>query len=528
MPGMTATPNLPSTPEADQGRDPRTGAAVGVPVAHTTPAELDRLAWAAAAAAPGLAALSLLRRAELLRAVAGALGDARAELVALADAESGLGAARLDGELTRTVVQLELFAAAVAEGSVLEAIIDHADPAARPAPRPDLRRMLVPLGPVAVYAASNFPFAFSVAGGDTASAWAAGCPVLVKAHPGHPGLSVAVADIVVRALARAGAPEATFGVVYGLAAGRALVTHPAVAAAAFTGSVTAGRALFDLASARPDPIPFYGELGSLNPTVVTPAALASRGPDIAAGFVASYTLGSGQFCTKPGLLFLPAGHALAEDLARRSGVVELGPLLNERIRDGYLRGVDERAGISGVRRLTPSSIVESAGYQVSPALLAVSAADLVGHRAALLDECFGPVALVVEYASVDELLAALDVLPASLTASLHAEAAIEADLAATLLTVLSVHAGRVIWNGWPTGVAVTWAQHHGGGWPATTGSVHTSVGITAVRRFQRPLAWQGVPDALLPAPLREANPLGLPRRVDGRIHSGHDIPPSGC
>jgi NADP-dependent aldehyde dehydrogenase len=523
MPSMTA---MPSMTEIDQGMNPRTGQAVGAPVAHTSLAGVDRSARAAAIAAPALAALSLGRRADLLRAVAGALEDARAELVALADAETGLGTGRLDGELTRTTVQLEMFAKVVADGSVVDAIIDHTDPAAKP-PRPDLRRMLVPLGPTAVFAASNFPFAFSVAGGDTASALAAGCPVLVKAHPGHPGLSVAAADIVVNALTRAGAPDGTFAVVHGLDAGRALLTHPAVAAAAFTGSLAAGRALFDLANGRPEPIPFYGELGSLNPTVVTPAAVASRGADIAAGFVASYTLGSGQFCTKPGLLFLPAEHGLTDALISQTTAVELGPLLNRRIRDGFSVVADELARTAGVHRLTPPSIVESPGYGVSSVLLAVSAADLI-RATTLLEECFGPAALVVEYGSTEELFAALDVLPGSLTASLHADQETEAELAGALLARLSAQAGRVVWNGWPTGVAVTWAQHHGGPWPATTTPLHTSVGVTAIRRFQRPLAWQNVPDPLLPEALREANPLDLPRRVNGRIHNGHAAPPIGC
>jgi NADP-dependent aldehyde dehydrogenase len=388
--------------------------------------------------------------------------------------------------------------------------------------------MLVAIGPVAVFAASNFPFAFSVAGGDTASALAAGCPVLVKAHPGHPGLSGAVADIVVNALARSGAPDGIFGVVYGLEAGRTLVTHPAVAAAAFTGSLAGGRALFDLANGRPDPIPFYGELGSLNPAVVTPGAVATRGADIAAGFVSSFTLGSGQFCTKPGVLFLPVGHGLTDVLVARTLAVELGPLLGRRIQDGFTGTAEALARTAGVRRLTPvPSIMESSGYDVSPVLLGVTVADLVAGASTLLEECFGPAALVVEYGSIDELGAALDVLPGSLTASLHAEVETEADLARALLYRLSPRAGRVVWNGWPTGVAVTWAQHHGGPWPATTATLHTSVGVTSVRRFQRPVAWQNLPDDLLPEELRDANPLGLTRRVNGLIHSGHVPPPVG-
>lgn len=512
--------------DVDQGRNPRTGAPVGGPVPHTSAQDLDRVARSAAAAAPAMAAMALTRRSDLLRAVAAALEDARDDLVALADAETALGPVRLSSELTRTRVQLELFADTVAEGSLVDAVIDTADPDAIPAPRPDLRRMLVPIGPVGVFAASNFPFAFSVPGGDTASALAAGCPVIVKAHPGHPGLSVRCGQIVAAALARAGAPEGAFAVVHGLEAGRSLVTHPSIAAVGFTGSLAAGRALFDLANSRADPIPFYGELGSLNPSVVTPGALAARGAEIAHGFVASYTLGAGQFCTKPGVLLLPSGHGLEEQLAAAVSSAPIGPLLNERIHDGFARTAHRLAGTPGVRNMLPlgtsqSSTVESPGYGASPVLLAVDATDLVPNADALLEECFGPAALVVEYRSTDELIAALDAMPGSLTATLHADAEQEPDLVRSLLHRFSARAGRVIWDGWPTGVAVAWAQQHGGPWPATTSPLHTSVGVSAVRRFQRPVAYQNLPDALLPEALRDANPLGLPRRVNGRIHSGH-------
>lgn len=506
---------------ADQGWNPHTGQPVGAPVPHSTPSEVDVAARAAAAAAPALAALAPEERAGLLRAVAAALESDRDAIVALADAETGLGAARLGSELTRTRVQLEMFAGVVADGTLLDVIIDPADPAALPAPRPDLRRMLLPIGPVAVFAASNFPLAFSVAGGDTASALAAGCPVVVKAHPGHPGLSVHCARLVAGALAGAGAPPGSFGAVYGVDAGRALVTHPAIAAAGFTGSLAGGRALFDLAAGRPDPIPFYGELGSLNPTVLTPGAVAARGPELAAAFVDSMTLGAGQFCTKPGLLFLPAGHGLEPALATALGAAPLGPLLGARIQDGFQRTAAALAAAPGVRPIVAPATVDGAdGYRVAPVLLRVTAADLLAHPDELLTECFGPAALVIEYAGAAELATALDAVPGSLTATLHAEPATEADLARELADRLARRAGRVIFAGWPTGVAVTWAQHHGGPWPATTAPLHTSVGVTAARRFQRPVAYQNLPDALLPAPLRAANPLGIPRRVNGVLTTG--------
>jgi NADP-dependent aldehyde dehydrogenase len=500
----------------DQGVNPRTGEPVGEPVPHTTSAELHRLCRAAASAAPALAALPLAHRADLLRAVASALEAAREEIVALADAETGLGPARLGSELTRTRAQLEMFADVVVDGSFLEAVIDLPDPDALPAPRPDLRRMLVPIGPVAVYSASNFPLAFSVAGGDTASALAAGCPVVVKAHSGHPGLSALCGRVVADALADAGAPASTHAVIHGLEMGRVLVVHPAIKAAGFTGSLHGGRALFDLACARDDPIPFYGELGSLNPTVVTSGAIAARGAEIVRGFVGSFTLSSGQFCTKPGLLFLPKGHGLDETLVEEVGATSVGPLLNARIHEGYGRTAASLAATPGVRTVVPSSTVDvTGGFHATPALFAVTADDFVAQAPALLEECFGPAAVIIEYGSTAELAEALGVVPGSLTATLHADADTEGDVARALLRGFAARAGRVIWGGWPTGVAVTWAQHHGGPWPATTASVHTSVGVTAIRRFLRPVSYQNVPDDLLPEALRNANPLGLPRRLNG-------------
>jgi NADP-dependent aldehyde dehydrogenase len=495
---------------------------VGEPVPHTAPADLDRTCRAAVAAAPALAAMTPGERAGLLRAVAGALAEHAEEIVAGAEAETALGPTRLAGEATRTRLQLEMFAAVLEEGSYLEAVIDLPDPAAQPAPRPDLRRMLLPTGPVAVYAASNFPLAFSIAGGDTASALAAGCPVVVKAHPGHPGLSVRCGRIVAGALAGAGAPAGTFAVVSGLDAGRALVQHPAITAAAFTGSLAGGRALSALAAARPDPIPFYGELGALNPVVVTAGALAARADEIVSGFVGSYLLGSGQFCTKPGVVLLPAGHGLAPRLtaavAEVAAKAGIGPLLNARIQEGYARTAAALAAVPGTRVLLGEPATQAGpGWQANPTLLAVDVPSLLARADQLLAECFGPAALLVEYGSTGELLAALDALPGSLTGTLHADLDAEAALATAVLDRLTARAGRVIVGGWPTGVAVTWAMQHGGPWPATTNATHTSVGVTAMRRFQRPVVYQNTPEPLLPPPLREANPWRIPRRVNGTL-----------
>ncbi|MGO1739995.1 MAG: aldehyde dehydrogenase (NADP(+)) [Actinomycetaceae bacterium] len=453
-------------------------------------------------------------RATWLEALADALDGHAEELIALADSESHLGGARLTGELARTSAQLRLFAGVVREGAFLEVVIDHDTPSATP-PIPDLRRMLVPLGPVAVFAASNFPFAFSVLGGDTASALAAGCPVIVKAHEGHPQLSRRVAELATEALASAGAPAGIFALVEGREEGVELVRHADVRAVGFTGSVSGGRFLFDQAAQRPEPIPFYGELGSVNPVVITPGAVAESLDDVAQGLAGSFTMGVGQFCTKPGVVLAPAGAGLAEKLA---GLVsdEAKPLLNERIGEGFRGRLGDLAGHKGVEVVAGDAGADARGEAV-PVVLRTTVADVLAAPGVLLDEVFGPAVLVVEYEGLDEVSAALRVVPGSLTATLHAAPGEEA--AAGLLEELSRISGRVLYGGWPTGVAVAHAQHHGGPYPSMT-SVHTSVGTTAIRRWLRPVAYQTTPDDLLPEELREANPLGVPRRVDGVLEVG--------
>lgn len=463
--------------------------------------DVDTIVKAAAGAAGPARAATDAVRAAWLHAVADGLDTAVDELLALADEETGLGEVRLRGEVSRATGQLRMFARVVTEGSYLEATIDHADRAATP-PRPDLRRVLRPLGPVAVFAASNFPFAFSVAGGDTASALAVGCPVVVKAHPGHPRLSRRTAELVGEALAAAGAPSGMFGLVDGFDAGLALVDHPDITAVAFTGSLAGGRALHDRAAARPAPIPFFGELGSVNPVVVTAEADAERGADLAAGLAGSFQLGAGQFCTKPGLVFVPDGSALEAALPALVGA-DAPRMLTPSIAEGFEAGQQRVEGVPGV------AVV--AGVAGRPTIAATDVTTLAAHRAELLAEVFGPFTLLVRYRSRAELVTALDGLEGSLTATLHAGAEEAVD---DVLPRLEEIAGRLLFAGWPTGVAVTWSQHHGGPWPATT-SQHTSVGATAVRRFQRPIAYQDAPDAVLPPALRAANPLGIPRRVDG-------------
>lgn len=471
--------------------------------------DVGPLAAAAAAAAPAFEALGRERRATLLDELAGALEANRQQIVAVADAETRLGTSRLNGELTRTCYQLRLFGEVLREGSYLEATIDT--PADTPmGPRPDLRRMLVPVGPVGVFGASNFPLAFSVPGGDTASALAAGCPVVAKAHPSHPDTSRRTYEVMAAVL-----PSGVLGLVEGYEAGATLVQHPAIKAVGFTGSTAGGRALFDLASRRPEPIPFYGELGSLNPLVVTPRAAAERPDEIAEGYVASATLGTGQFCTKPGLMFVPAGaDRLRERLAAAVAAVPAGPMLNDSIRDAYQAELSRRREDSRLSAIGEGATGEHPGV---PALFGVAATDLHGD---LLEECFGPSALVVEYADLGELRAALERLDGQLTATVHSADGEESTVG-ELHDVLRQRAGRLVFGGYPTGVAVTWAMHHGGPYPAATSSGHTSVGATSIRRWLRPVSYQNAPQGVLPAELRDGNPAGIPRRVDGIL----ELPP---
>jgi NADP-dependent aldehyde dehydrogenase len=483
------------------------------PVPDTTTQELDAVLAAAVQAAGPLAALRPAERAQLLRAAADALDAAATELVPIAIEESALPEGRLTGEVARSSGQLRLFADALEEGSYLEVIIDTADQDAKPVPRPDLRRMLLPLGPVLVFAASNFPFAFSVPGGDTASALAAGCPVVVKAHPGHPRLSRRTGEVLAEALRAAGAPDGSFAVIHGMDAGTSALTDPRIKAAAFTGSERGGRALLDIATTRAEPIPFYGELGSLNPVFVTSAAVAARGQAIVENYVGSFTLGTGQFCTKPGLLFLPEGHGLEERLVEAVRGTAPAGMLNERIREGHAHERDRLEGLGATRTLVHGADEESG---VAPTLLATTAKELLADPDALLKECFGPTSIVVDYTGPEELHAAAKAFGGNLTATVHAEDS-DASTLPPLLDLLRERAGRLVYNGWPTGVAVAWAMHHGGPFPATTASIHTSVGVTAIRRFLRPVCYQNTPQALLPEALQDRNALGLPRRIDGVV-----------
>jgi NADP-dependent aldehyde dehydrogenase len=478
-------------------RDPRTGevrARVGV---EADTAAVDVAVRAAHATLDALADRS--KRAALLRAAADGVEARAAELIAAADAETALGVPRLTGELARVAYQFRFFADIVDDGAFLGVVIDEPDPSATP-PRPALRRWKVPIGTVAVFAASNFPFAFSVPGGDTASALAAGCPVVVKAHPDHPQTSELAAATIREAAVKVGLPADVLTLIQGYQAGADLVRHPLIAAVGFTGSIPGGRALFDLAAARPSPIPFYGELGSLNPVLITERAAETRPAEIAAGLVASYTLGQGQFCTKPGLVLVPAGQAgdaLTRSARETAAEAAPGALLDARMREHFLAGFAARAAAPGVRTLAAAAAAPSddAPQAVRAGLLEVDAADLGGD---LLEECFGPVTVLVRYRDAADAETVLSSLGGNLTATLHAESG-EPD-AAAWLTRLSRFAGRVVFGGWPTGVAVAPAMTHGGPYPATT-TPTTSVGGTAIDRWLRPVTYQTVPPELLPPEL---------------------------
>lgn len=482
--------------------------------------EVERAIASAATAFADYRTRSGEERAKFLETIAveiESLGDA---LLQRANAETGLPLARISGERTRTCGQLRLFAQLVREGSWVDARIDPALPDRQPLPRPDLRRMLIPLGPVVVFGSSNFPLAFSVAGGDTASALAAGCPVIVKAHRAHPGTSELVAGAINRAIATCGLPAGIFSLIHGGGAttGIAMVKHPAITAVGFTGSHAAGRALFDAASARPHPIPVFAEMSSINPVFLLHGALRERGAAIAQGLLASFTLGVGQFCTKPGLVFVQRGpdtDAFLEKFAELVRAAPCGTMLTRGIRDAFLENRIKITSVAGVESLAAgASTAKEAGTESAPSAAKTTVQHFLAHHA-LSTEAFGPFTLVIVGESAAELATAAASLEGQLTATLHGT---PADLAAArdLLRVLEQKAGRIVINGFPTGVEVCPAMQHGGPSPATTDARFTSVGTAAIYRWARPVCYQALPDDLLPDALKNANPLNLLRLVNGK------------
>lgn len=494
--------------------DPRTGEQVGSGVQETTLTELDSAIVAADQARSRCAGADSPVKIEWLISISAALDAARDELISLADAESGLGRPRLNAELDRALVQLGLFVDVLADGSYLEVIIDESDPAARPAPRPLLRRGMRAVGPVGVWAASNFPFAFGVIGGDAVSALAAGCPVIVKAHPSQPSLSARLGEVVTEALSRAGAPDGAFAVVHGMPAASMLIKDPRIRAASFTGSVSGGRALFDVACSRPEPIPFFGELGSINPVFVTPSAASVRGQEISEGLVASVMLGVGQFCTKPGIAFVPARSGIVKTVTDLVRAAPAGAMLNASMQAAYRAGASALANMRGVGVVASAGEAASSGAWVRPQVAITTMRDFLTQPSLLTEECFGPLTVLVAYEDAEDLMVAARLIPGCLTATIHGQDNDQDDrgLCRALIDILVDTAGRLIWNGWPTGVAVAWAMHHGGPYPASTSAATTSVGAPAIGRFLRPVSYQSFPDDLIPLHLRDDALTGVVRR----------------
>ncbi len=464
----------------------------------------NQAADAAAEAFKVFGVSSRSERATLLRTIAAELEKNSGEIVELASGESGLPVGRIQGELGRTTGQLRLFADHIEDGDYLDRRVANALPEREPLPRPELRTMMRPLGPVAVFGASNFPLAFSTAGGDTAAALAAGCPVVVKSHPAHPGTGELVAQAVLAAMRETGTHLGTFSFLQdaGHTVATSLVQHPAIKAVGFTGSLTAGRILFDLCAARAEPIPFFGELGSINPCFVLPTALATGATRIGAEWAASLTLGAGQFCTSPGVMFVVDGDgadSFIESTLAALGQVDKQTMLTDAIASTFRTGAERLAGTDGVhRRFGEQSFQRS----VTPYLFETDG-ETWNRHAELAEEVFGPLGIVVRTRSFDELLACAQSLSGQLTATLHFEQA-DDEAALQLLPVLEHKAGRLLANGFPTGVEVDPAMVHGGPYPAATNPAATSVGTLAIRRFLRPVCYQNLPQRLLPADLQDA------------------------
>jgi NADP-dependent aldehyde dehydrogenase len=499
-----------------RGVDPATGQALDPVYGLGDESDVDRAASLAWQAFPVYRSTSLAARSAFLSTVADnveALGDT---LVARVVAETGIPEPRVRGELARTTGQLRLFASVVADGRWLGVRLDTPDPGRTPLPKPDLRQRKVPLGPVAVFSASNFPLAFSVAGGDTASALAAGAPVVVKAHSAHPGTSELVGRAIRAAVAEHGLPEGTFSLLFGSGPGlgTALVTHPRIAAVGFTGSRSGGLALVAAAAARPVPIPVYAEMSSVNPVILLPGALAESGAELGTAFVTSLTTSAGQLCTNPGLVF--ALGDLDAFLAAAGEAVRAAPgaaMLNAAIHSSYVAGTGRLAAAAGVTEVAAGAADAAIGACGQARLFSTDGDTFLADRE-LREEVFGAASLVVRVRDLAQLERILDTLEGQLTVTVHAAGG-DQDTAAALLPRLELLAGRVLFGGWPTGVEVGHAVVHGGPFPATSAPASTSVGTLAIERWLRPVSYQNVPPALLPPEVRDDNPLGVPRLRDG-------------
>jgi 2,5-dioxopentanoate dehydrogenase len=500
------------------GVNPATGAPLEPKFFSASSEDLERAAALAQSAFPIYSNLSGKEKGAFLRCIAASIEAAAPAIIQRAHLETALPEARLTGEVGRTCGQLRLFADVVEEGSWLDARIDNADPNRKPLPMPSIRSMHKPLGPVAVFGASNFPLAFSVAGGDTASALAAGNPVIVKAHPAHPGTSALVGQAIRESVKASRLPEGVFSLLFdsGVDVGVQLVKHPAIKAVAFTGSFAGGTALMKLAAARPEPIPCYSEMGSVNPVFVLPGALKQRASAVATGLQASFTLGAGQFCTKPGLVLVPQQDGtpgFMKELGDKVSGTPTQTLLTKAIAARYTSAVKGR--MSGASVLAEGAKVDSStdAATVQASLFVADYKDLMEHEE-LAQEIFGPTTVVVGYQDRKQLLAVAEQLEGHLTATLQADESELADYA-DLIEILSRKVGRLILNAYPTGVEVCHAMVHGGPFPATSDGRSTSVGSQAIFRFTRLVCYQSFPDAALPDELKSSNPLGIMRMVDG-------------
>ncbi len=496
--------------------DPASGEQLDITFTEATEEEVDLAVQKAEQAFPVYPKLPNKQRADFLEAIAFELLESGDELIKRCMSETALPQARLNGERIRTVNQLKLFASVIREGSWVNARIDTAQPDRTPVPKPDIRQMQQPLGAVGIFGASNFPLAFSVAGGDTASALAAGCPVVVKAHPLHPGTSELVGRAILKAANDTGMPEGVFSLVQGTSVdvGMAIVTHPLITAIGFTGSFKGGKAIFDAANQRKVPIPVFAEMGSTNPVFILPGAISERGDSIASGLANSVNLGVGQFCTNPGLLISQhseSSEKLVADLAATLSEQSGGTMLSSGIKNSFDSGIAEISETFGVAKLTPGR--ESSGNTVSGTLFSTDEETFLSNPS-LAEEVFGPSSVHVSASSKVKLLEIARSLEGHLTATIHGT---EADLEeyAELVVILERKAGRLIFNGYPTGVEVCHSMVHGGPFPATTAPQSTSVGTLAIHRFTRPVCYQDFPHSSLPDELKDENPLGIHRMVDG-------------
>ncbi|MFL9896607.1 aldehyde dehydrogenase (NADP(+)) [Paraburkholderia fungorum] len=499
--------------------DPARGIEIEPPFGGGDRADVELACSLAGKAFDAYRNIPLATRAKFLEAIADNILEIGDVLIERTHVETGLPKARIEGERGRTVGQLRLFAALVREGRWLSATLDSPLPERKPLPRPDLRLQKIPVGPVAVFGASNFPLAFSVAGGDTVSALAAGCPVVVKAHGAHLGTSELVGRAIQRAASDNGLPEGVFSLLFGGGneIGEALVAHPAIKAVGFTGSRRGGLALVDIASKRREPIPVFAEMSSINPFFVLPGALDKRSDAMASALADSIALGVGQFCTNPGLVILldsPPARVFVESLSVALAKKEEQTMLTPGISAAYRAAIERRSKTSGVQDLA-QGVQTDVSCPARPVLFATSAAGFLAN-AELEEEIFGPTSLVITCADIDEMIAVAEHVEGQLTATLQLEPQ-DYELARRLLPTLERKAGRILANGFPTGVEVSHAMVHGGPFPATSDSRSTSVGTTAIERFLRPVCYQDLPAALLPEPLHDDNALGLWRLRDGEF-----------